>query len=360
MTISELKEYIYKQNKIQFILECLNCHEIKYNEQRQTYSATQPDGDNPQGINIRNNEYLNYRSFSRNVSYDDGKDLISLVEDIKKINFIEAVKYLHNILDLPFEFKKQKEKPKKKFDPLEVFTKQLRSNRRVVNVEDIQVLEEELLNDFVPMLYIDWLRNDGITNRARDKFNIAYSYKRKRIVIPIYHWLTKELVGFNMRTTVPNYEEFGIPKYWITPTYQKSNNLYGLAQNYDSIVSKKTVTVFESEKATLQRFSLMDDTCVSLQGKSMSEEQTRILIGLDAEITIALDKDVDINEIRFICEKFYRIRPVSYILDKWNLLDAKDSPTDKGNKIYQFLFKHRVKYDEKEHSLYLKSLENKL
>ena len=194
---------------------------------------------------------------------------------------------------------------------------------------------------------------------ARDRFNIAYSYKRKRIVIPIYHWATKELIGFNMRTVVPNHEEFGIPKYWITPTYQKSNNLYGLAQNYDSIISKKIVSVFESEKSTLKRFSLMDDTCVSLQGKTMSDEQARILIGLNVEIVIALDKDVDISEVRFICEKFYRIRPVSYIYDKWDLLDKKDSPTDKGNKIYQFLFKNRVKYDENEHKEYLKSLEKR-
>ena len=103
----------------------------------------------------------------------------------------------------------------------------------------------------------------------------------------------------------------------------------------------------------------MDDTCVSLQGKSMSEEQARVLIGLDSEIVIALDKDVDINEVRHICEKFYRIRPVSYIYDRWDLLDKKDSPTDKGDKIYRFLFKHMVKYDENEHKEYLRSLDRK-
>lgn len=358
MTISELKEYIYSENKIQYILEQLGCHNVRYNDNKEYFSASQPDGDNPMGVCIRNNKYLNYRSFSRSVDYEDNQDLISLVEYIKKINFIDSVKYLHKILDLPFEFKKQTENPKKKYNPLEVFTKVLRSGRRVVNVDDIKVLEDELLNDFVPMLFIDWLR-EGITERARKKFNIAYSYKRKRIVIPIYHWATKELVGFNMRTTIPNYDVLGIPKYWITPTYQKANNLYGLAQNYDSIISKKIVTVFEGEKSTLKRCSLMDDTCVSLQGKTISEEQIRILIGLNVEIVIALDKDVDINEVRFICEKFYHIRPISYIYDKWGLLGDKDSPADNGDKIYQFLFKHRVKYNESEHKLYLKSLEKK-
>lgn len=358
MTISELKEYIYNNNKIEYILEQLGCHEIRYNAQKEYWSAAQPDGDNPMGIVVNNNSYLGFYSYSRQGDFDDNSDLITLVEYIKKLSFVYSIKYLHRILDLPFEFKKQKEKPKEKYDPLSVFKKVLRSNRRVVNVDDIKVLEDELLNDFVPMLHIDWLR-EGIMPWARDKFNIAYSYKRKRIVIPIYHWMTKELVGFNMRTTVSNYKEFGIPKYWITPTYQKSNNLYGLAQNYDSIISKRIAAVFESEKSTLKRFSVGDDTCVSLQGKTISDEQVRILIGLNSEIVLALDKDVDISEVRFICEKFYHIRPVSYIYDKWDLLDEKDSPTDKGNKIYQFLFKHRIKYDENEHLEYLKSLGRK-
>lgn len=356
MTISELKEYIYEHEKIKYVLEKIGCHNIKYNEQKEYWSACQPDGDNPQGVNIRNNKYLDYRSFSRGIDYEDGKDLISLVETVKKISFIESIKYIHKILDLPYEFKKTVPIVKKK-DPLEVF-RRIANRRKIVNVDEIQSLENELLNDFVPMLHISWLR-EGIMPWARDRFNLAYSYKRKRIIIPIYHWLTKELVGFNMRTTVDNYEEFNIPKYWITPTYQKSNNLYGLAENYDAIISKKIVTVFESEKSTLKRYSLSDDTCVSLQGKAMSEEQARILIGLNAEIVIALDKDVDINEVRFICEKFYRIRKVSYIYDKWDLLKAKDSPADASSKIYDFLFKHRVVYDESEHRKYLKSLERR-
>lgn len=357
MTISELKEYIYEHNKIEYILEEIGCHSIVYHKNKEFYSCGNYNGDNKGAVNVKNNEYLNVVNWTREKEFGDNSDIITLVQYNKGMSFIDAIKYLHKILELPFEFKRKEDKPKKS-NPLDIFTRQLRSNKRIVDVSDIQSLEDRLLDDYVPLLHIDWLR-EGIMPWARDRFNIAYSYKRKRIVVPIYHWATKELIGFNMRTVVPNYEEFGIPKYWITPTYQKSNNLYGLAQNYDSIISKKIVSVFESEKSTLKRFSLMDDTCVSLQGKTMSDEQARILIGLNAEIVIALDKDVDISEIRFICEKFYRIRPVSYIYDKWDLLDKKDSPTDKGNKIYQFLFKHRVKYDENEHKEYLKSLEKK-
>lgn len=358
MTINELKEYICNEQKIEYVLEQIGCHNIHYNSQKEYWSAAHPDGDNPQGVNIRNNEYLNYRSFSRGVNYEDNKDLISLVESTNKLSFIEAVKYLHNILDLPFEFKRKEEKHKKKFDPLSVFKRVMRSNARAVNVDDIHVLDDKLLDDFVPMLHIDWFR-EGIMPWTREKFNLAYSYKHKRVVIPMKFWLTGELLGFNQRTTVENYEEFGIKKYFITPTYPKALNLYGLYENYDSIQKAGYVVVAESEKSVLKRDSLGDGTVVALSGKSISDEQARILMGLNVEIVIGLDKDVDINEIRHIAEKFYHIRPVSYIYDKWDLLKDKDAPMDAKNKIYQFLFKYRIKYDENEHKEYIKSLEKK-
>lgn len=358
MTINELKKYIYDENKIEYILEQLGCHEIRFNNQKEYWSASQPDGDNPMGVVIRNNQYLNYRSFSRGIDYEDGQDLFSFVETIKKLSFIEAVKYIHKILDIPFEFKKREEKPQKKYDPLSVFKKVLSCNRRIVNVDDIHVLDDKLLNDFVPMLHIDWLR-EGIIEKTRKKFGLAYSYRHKRIVIPHRYWLTGQLLGFNMRTTIPNYEAFGIRKYYLTNGFNKSLNIYGLYENYNSIQKVGYAVVAESEKSCLKRDSLNDSTVVSLSGKTMSDEQVRILIGLNVEIVVALDKDVDINEVRFICEKFYHIRPVSYIYDKYDLLKDKEAPMDANNKIYQFLFKHRIKYDEREHKEYIKSLNNK-
>lgn len=355
MTIGELKEYIYNENKIEYILEQLGCHEIKYNSQKEYWSAAHTDGDNPMGVCIRNNAYLNYRSFSRGIDYENGQDLISLVETTKKLSFIEAVKYIHKVLDLPFEFKKREEKPQKKYDPLNVFKKVLRCNRRVVNVDDIKILEDKLIDDYVPMLHIDWVK-EGITERTRKKFKLSYSYKHKRIVVPLRFWATGELLGFNQRTIVENYEEFNIKKYFITPTYPKHLNLYGLYENYDAIQKAGYVVIAESEKSVLKRDSLGDSTVVALSGKSISDEQIRILIGLNVEIVISLDVDVDINEVRHIAEKFYHIRPVSYIYDKWDLLKDKQAPMDARNKVYQFLFKHKVKYDELEHKEYLKSL----
>ena len=71
--------------------------------------------------------------------------------------------------------------------------------------------------------------------------------------------------------------------------------------------------------------------------------------------------DVFINDIELL-KQFY---PTVSILgvggnhDKWDLLSEKDSLADAPKKIFNFLFKHRVKYDEAEHNKYQASLKKK-
>ena len=189
------------------------------------------------------------------------------------------------------------------------------------------------------------------------KFGLAYSYRRKRVIIPHRYWMTGELIGINARTTVSNYEELGIRKYYLTEGMNKSINLYGLYENYNEIQKAGYVVVYESEKSVLKRDSLNDPTGVALSGHTLSDEQAAILIGLNVEIIIALDKDVPIEEVRHVCEKFRNIRNVSYIYDQWDLLEDKQSPADASNKVYNFLFKYRSKYDDEMHKKYLESLE---
>ena len=356
MTISELKQYIYENKKIEYVLEEIGCHNIVYYPNKDYYACGNYNGDNKGAINVRNNEYLGVTNWTREKEFGDNSDIITLVQYNKSLSFIEAIKYLHKILDLPFEFKRKEDK-QKKIDPLSVFKRVLKYSRRAVNVDDIKVLEDKLLDDFVPMLHIDWF-HEGIMPWTREKFKLAYSYKHKRIIVPLRYWATGELLGFNQRTTVENYDEFNIKKYFITPTYPKALNLYGLYENYNEIQKAGYVVVAESEKSVLKRDSLGDGTVVALSGKSMSDEQVRILIGLNVEIIIALDKDVDINEVRHMCNKFKNIRKVSYIHDFMGILGDKDAPMDARNKDYQFLLESRVVYDRNEQRKYQESLKN--
>jgi DNA primase len=357
MTIQELKKYIFENNKIECVLEVLGCHNIKHHDKHDYFSASFPDGDNPQGINIRNNEYLNYRSFSRGVDYDEGKDIVSLVEYITKKNFVESIKYLHSILGLEYKWQKKQDKQKEKINPNSVFTRVLRSKKKI-DVEEIHAIDEEMLNDYIPLLHVDWLR-EGIMPWTAKKFGLAYSYKRKRVIIPMRYWMTGELLGINARTTVENYEQLGIKKFFLTPSYQKNLNLFGLYENYEAIQKAGYVVVYEAEKSVMKRDSLNDPTGVALSGHTLSDEQANILWGLGVDIIISMDNDVPIEEIRHMCSKLHTGRNVYYTYDKWNLLGEKDSIADMPNKIFNFMMKYKIKYDANEHREYLKSLERK-
>ena len=358
MTVLELKKYIFHEGKIEFILNEIGCGHIVYHPTKEYYSCSNCNGDNKTAINISNNEYLNCRNYTREKEFDEKSDLLTLVQYNKSLNnknfsFFDTVKYLHKLLGLPLTFKKQEEK-KEVVDPLYIF-KKVKAKRKRQNVLDFQILDESELQDFVPYVHIDFFK-EGIMPWTVKKFGLAYSYRFKRNVIPLRYWLTGELLGFNMRTSVENYELFDIKKYFITPGYPKQMNLFGLWENKQFIQEKGYVVVYEAEKSVLKRDSLNDSTGVAVSGHEISDEQVKILIGLNCEIIIAFDKDIDIDHIRHCCEKFYGIRKVSYIWDKYDLLGEKDSPADAQNKIFEFLMQYRVTYDYEEHNKYLKSL----
>lgn len=357
MTSLELKQYIYDNKKIEYILEDLGCKQIVFHPDKSFYSACQPTGDNVMGVVIKNCNNLNYYSYSRNIHIEDGQDIFNLIQNVKNIKFSDAIKYTHNVLGLEYKYSpKKKESAKPKFDLCALFKKAASKKRRICNVADIKYLDEDILEDFYPGIHID-LYKEGIIKKTIDKFHLGYSYKWKRTIFPHYYWLTGQLMGYNARTSVANYDLFDVKKYFITPGMQKEINLYGLYQNKKDIEKQRIIVIGESEKSVLKRDSRGDSTWVALSGKNISEEQVRIIFGLDInEVVIALDKDVIEPEVWSICERFYGKRKVSYILDKWDLLDKKDSPADANNTIYNFLFKHRVIYDENKHNEYLKCI----
>lgn len=364
MTSIELKNYIFEHKEITHILEDLGCRQITFHPNKDYFSATQPDkyADNKMGVIIRNNSYLNYYSYSRGIDIDEKQDIFNLIQTAKNIKFVDAIKYVHKLLGLEFQYNpKKKESDKPKFDPLAIF-KRVTSKRKIFDTGEIRFLDENILNDFYQGEHINFFR-DGVMPWSAKKFGLCYSYRYKRQIIPIRYWLNGKLMGYNARTTVENYDLFDIDKYFILPGMNKTANLYGLWENMNDIEKAKYVVIYEAEKSVLKRDSLNDSTGVAISGHSISDEQVRILLSLDVhEIIIAMDKDVSLDEVRHLCEKLYckKKRKISYIYDKWGLLGEQDSPADMPNKIYQFLFKHRIIYDDIEHRKYLQSLERKV
>lgn len=361
MVALELKQFIYDNHKIEYILEDLGCTNIVFHPEKEFYSACQPDGNNPMGVVIKNCNGLNYYSYSRNIHIEEGQDIFNLIQDVKKIKFADAIKYTHKLLGLENSYSPKKVE-KTKFDLNAVFKKAKSKRRRICNIGEVEYLDEDLLNDYTPGLHISWF-HEGIMAWTAKKFGLCYSYKQKRQIVPIRYWMDGRLVGTNARTTIENYEYFDIRKYYISKGYNKSANVYGFWENQESIEKAGYCVLYEAEKSVLKRDSLNDPTGLALQGHCMSENQFRILKSLNVrEIVIAMDKDVPIEEVWSICDRFFLLanKKVSYIWDRYDLLGSKDSPADASNKIYNYLFKYRVTYDESKHKEYMKSLRSKM
>lgn len=352
MNANELKEYIISNNKIALILEKTGCHHIK--EYQTEYRAALPNKTNATSVTVKK-ETLFTAVNSSDMNFTG--DIFVLVMNLCNVSFGKANKLVHEFLGLKYSFNKSDKKPDTS-DMLDIF-KRVKRSSCIIN-KDVDIYDDSLLKEYTPLPYISWVR-EGIMPFACKRFNIGYSYDKKRIIIPWRYWCgsDNQYVGIVGRTTIPNYQDLDIPKYFGIKPFAKGMNVYGLYENYQTIQQMGYVSVFESEKSVLKRYSRKDGTAVSIGCHTLSDEQVKILIGLNVDIVIALDKDVELNDIKKECEKFYGIRNVYYIYDKWNILSEKESPADRPNKQYEFMLKYKVKYDEKEHEEYKQWLKEK-
>jgi DNA primase len=361
LTPIELKEYITENNKQIELLEKLECRSIKPHE---TYfTCGRPNGKNNIGIQLYK-QSLKVRIFTPDLQMSDkyteeNADILTLVMIIHDCAFTQASKWIHEQLGLEYlSYSKEKDKPKKA-NPLDIFTKH---KKHRCDVGELQLIDNEILCDFIPYCHITWIK-EGITPNIAEEFGIGYSEKRKRIIIPHRYWGGGEndFVGIIGRTILSQemIDLFDIPKYFPIKAYSKSQNIYGLNENYKGIQSKNRVVVYEAEKSVLKRASRLDRTGVSVCCHSISETQVKILIGLKVNVVIAFDSDVPEELIWQECEKFYHTQDIYYIFDSYGVLKEKQSPADTREDVFKFLWKRIEKYDEFKHNKYIKWIENK-
>lgn len=213
----------------------------------------------------------------------------------------------------------------------------------------------ELLQIFEKRYPVEWL-NDGITRAAMDKFNILYSISQNKIIIPHYD-IKGRLIGIRGRA-LNDWEVEAGAKYMPVQIEGKwykhplSLNLYGLNKTRVNIKRTGIVYLFESEKSTLQLegFNMLNCSA-AVCGSNFNKYQLKLLMKYcrPKEIVICFDKeekpgqDKYFNKLYSICEKYKNYCNFSFIYDRENLLDMKDSPTDKGEEVFRQLLKRRIK-----------------
>ena len=223
------------------------------------------------------------------------------------------------------------------------------------NRKELEPIPEELLDIYIKYYPVEWL-NDGISPEAMDKFNIRFSPTENKIIIPHYD-INGNLIGIRGRALNPEEVEL-LGKYMPVQIEGKwyshplSLNLYGLNITKENIKKTGIAYLGEAEKFVLQMegFDLIN-SAAAVCGNKLNKYVIDILIREchPKEIVVCFDKEQTskydetyFNKLYNMCSKYKNYAQMSFIYDKENLLDLKDSPTDKGEEVFKKLLKERI------------------
>ena len=229
-----------------------------------------------------------------------------------------------------------------------------------VKTQEIELKEYQApFLQYLPKPHLPW-EQEGIKKNVIDNHNICYDPSLAGIIIPHYD-IDNRLIGIRVR----NLAEDAIEKYGkYRPAYiggkmynhPLSLNLYNLNYSKENIRKIKKAIIFESEKSCLKYASYFgpeNDISVASCGSNVLKYQFWLLHNLGAEeIIIAYDrqyKKIGDGEYQLWIKKLIKISQqykmycnITFIFDTQNLLDYKDAPVDKGEKIFLQLFKERL------------------
>ena len=235
-----------------------------------------------------------------------------------------------------------------------IFKQSLKDKYRKRQSIQLAAYSPNVLESFVKQYPIEWLE-DNISAGAMDKYNIRYSISQNKIIIPHYD-INNRLVGIRGRAL--NESEIAYAKYApvkiedIVYKHKLSLNLYGLNHNWKNIKELGICYIAESEKAVLQSELFGEKNCtVAICGSSLNIYQIKLLMQhcQPKEIVLCLDKEELPGEDKYfyklwdMCNKYKLYTNMSFIYDRENLLNLKDSPFDRGRNIFNKLLEKRVK-----------------
>jgi DNA primase len=209
-------------------------------------------------------------------------------------------------------------------------------------VEDRQVLPYSYYEQFSKDIPEEWER-EGIPAEIMRKFDIRIDYSSNRIVYPVWD-NDFNLIGCKGRTRFENYKELGLKKYLNYSKIQGTDYFAGMKENKQNIIESGFVIIFEGIKSVMHVAAWGINNALAAETSHINNAQSAILVSLGVkEIIIAFDKGVSFQEIKKNTQLLRRFTNVSVMIDKWNLLDDKDSPCDKGEQIFKTLYERRVK-----------------
>lgn len=269
----------------------------------------------------------------------------------KEYTFPDVLNYVVTTLGLETN---QIAKSKKIYDNWKADLYRFTNPKTTISKSNMQ-FNKSILNFFDNTYRQEWI-DEGITIDTMEKYRIGWYRLNQQVTIPVFDEYGN-LIGIHARNFNPCrlklYDRKYEPFMSICGDYRFATNnvLYGLNFNKENIRYKKQAILTEAPKSVLMAETILDiNNTVALFGMNLSTYKRNMLLNYDIdEIVIAIDKwsnesnGYEIWEkcIMRIVNKLQGFVQISYIEDNTGLLSAKDSPFDKGDKIWNELYSHR-------------------
>lgn len=221
-------------------------------------------GDNSTSFRF-NRERKTWVCFSHKCHEVFGNDVIGLIKAINKVEFMDAVDYLGNLVgdyDTSAALNYKREREKREF--VENSPKELYIHPNV---------SDDKLSSY------SWLRSQyfnghGFSNRTLDYFEIAGGYKKEGIIkdiIPIRD-VNGKLIAYSLRDTRENVDYD--MKYQITAGFDKDKVLYNL---FRMVPTTLPIILVEGFKSVWRLYDYGIKNVVAIMGSKVTQGQQKLL-----------------------------------------------------------------------------------
>lgn len=226
-------------------------------------------------------------------------------------------------------------------------------------IYNLKYHDKKILDNFDKIYHKSWI-DDNISIDTMKVFDIRFDILNNRIIIPHFDF-NNNLIGIRCRNL--NLDDIENKRKYMPITlgeimynYPTHANFFGINIVKESIKKYKKVILVESEKAVMQFYTYYgkDSIAIACSGSSIGFYQIKMLIDLGVEtVVLAMDKDFvkigDKEEIanrrkikKSFIDKLITYFNVEVVWDFDDVLDLKDSPTDKGLEVWSILYSKRL------------------
>lgn len=343
----ELKKRIFEDDRIEEVLELLECWNVRTEQRGTLYVAGLPDWDtNDRAVQIRDEESLSSAIRTVGIKGDIFNIVNFIVHGIEdkteSNNKVHLAKFwLCDKLNYPEyidAFYRDTDGSPKNVPKTPSWVKATKKKKRKESIKnEVKEFDYESVYGIIPS--VKWIE-EGLDVHTQRAFKVGYDVAGERITFPVFN-AEGELIGVKGRYIGADEKIHNSKKYIYVVKCNKSIELFNFHKAKVDAIARKEIIIIEGAKSVMLATQYGYLNVVSMEGDELSEEQVKLLktLPLDTKYIFAMDKDKSKNEVANVMKGLTgRLRYA--ILDIDNKLEHKDSPMDKGKEVWEYLYKN--------------------